>query len=87
MLQLTIKLIKGLVIPLQYILFLVIKITIPVVIHIQCAKHTFTFIMSSEKVLSSASASAFAPLASPHVEVCKGINGLDSSAEVSKILP
>ncbi|KAK4564877.1 hypothetical protein RGQ29_006795 [Quercus rubra] len=49
--------------------------------------------MSSEKVLSSASASASAsaPLASPHVDVCKGINGLDkvvlrdprgSSAEV-----
>lgn len=47
--------------------------------------------MSSEKVLSSASASASAPLASPHAELCRGINGLDkivlrdprgSSAEV-----
>ncbi|KAM3741771.1 hypothetical protein ACB098_07G022200 [Castanea mollissima] len=37
--------------------------------------------MSTKKVLSSASASA--PLASPHVEVCKGINGLGSSAETS----
>ncbi|XP_023891129.1 uncharacterized protein LOC112003174 [Quercus suber] len=39
--------------------------------------------MSTDKVLSSASASASAPLASPHVEVCKGVNGLDSSAETS----
>ncbi|KAK7849076.1 putative glucose-6-phosphate 1-epimerase [Quercus suber] len=49
--------------------------------------------MSNEKVLSSASASASAsaPLASTHAELCKGINGLDkvvlrdprgSSAEV-----
>ena len=54
-------------------------------------------IMSSEKVLSSASASASAsaPLASPHVDVCKGINGLDkvvlrdprgSSAEVPNLM-
>ena len=53
--------------------------------------------MSSEKVLSSASASASAsaPLASPHVDVCKGINGLDkvvlrdprgSSAEVPNLM-
>ena len=60
-------------------------------------QHTFTFIMSSEKVLSSASASASAsaPLASPHVDVCKGINGLDkvvlrdprgSSAEVPNLM-
>lgn len=52
--------------------------------------------MSSEKVLSSgsASASASAPLASTHAEVCKGINGLNkvvlrdprgSSAEVPNL--
>lgn len=53
--------------------------------------------MSSEKVLSSGSGSgsASAPLASPHAEVCKGINGLNkvvlrdprgSSAEVPKLM-
>lgn len=53
--------------------------------------------MSSEKVLSSGSgsASASAPLASPHAEVCKGINGLNkvvlrdprgSSAEVPNLM-
>lgn len=53
--------------------------------------------MSSEKVLSSGSgsASASAPLASTHAEVCKGINGLNkvvlrdprgSSAEVPNLM-
>lgn len=53
--------------------------------------------MSSEKVLSSGSGSgsASAPLASPHAEVCKGINGLNkvvlrdprgSSAEVPNLM-
>ena len=51
--------------------------------------------MSSEKALSSASASASAPLASPHAELCRGINGLDkvvlrdprgSSAEVPNLM-